>query len=57
MSAKINCVPRVAAVRFQVAATFSTSLLTFDSGKSGAVVESIRASVSRLLSCACSGEM
>ena len=40
--------PRVAAVRFQMAATFSTSRLTFDSGKSGAVAESIRASVASL---------
>ena len=48
MSQKIICVPRVAAVRFQVAVTFSTSLLTFDSGKSGAVGESILASVASL---------
>jgi hypothetical protein len=48
MSAKIICVPRVAAVRFQVAATFSTRRLTFDSGKSGAVGDSIRASVASL---------
>ena len=48
MSAKIICVPRVAAVRFQMAATFSTSRLTFDSGKSGAVAESILASVASL---------
>ena len=33
-----------AAVRFQMAATFSTRALTFESGKSAAVAESIRAS-------------
>ena len=37
MSQKIICVPRVAAVRSQMEATFSTRALTFDSGKSGAV--------------------
>jgi hypothetical protein len=41
-------VPRVAAVRFQVAVTYSTNLLTFDSGKSGAVGDSILASVASL---------
>jgi len=36
------------AVRFQVAVTFSTSRLTFDSAKSGAVGDSILASVASL---------
>ena len=35
MSQKISCVPRVAAVRCQMAATFSTRALTFEPGKSG----------------------
>ena len=48
MSAKIICVPRVGVVRSQMAATFSTRRLIFDSGKSGAVAESIRASVASL---------
>ena len=37
MSQKIICVPRVAAVRCQMAATFSTRALIFESGKSAAV--------------------
>ena len=45
---KIICVPRVAADLSEIAATFVTRALTFDSGKSGAVLESIRASVASL---------
>ena len=48
MSAKIICVPRVGAVLFQMETTFSTRRLTFDSGKSGAVADSILASVASL---------
>jgi hypothetical protein len=48
MSEKIICVPRVAVVRSQTAATFSTRRFTFDSGKSGAVADNIRASVASL---------
>ena len=44
MSQKIICVPRVGAVRCQMAATFSTRALIFEPGKSGAVAESSRAS-------------
>ena len=48
MSQNIICVPRVAAVRSQMATTFSTRRLTFDSGKSGAVADSILASMASL---------
>ena len=48
MSAKIICVPRVGVVRSQMAAAFSTSRLTFEPAKSGAVAESILASVASL---------
>ena len=48
MSEKISCAARFAAVRCQMANAFCTNALTFDSGKSGAEAESIRASIANL---------
>ena len=48
MSKKTSCVSRVCAVRSQMVATFSTSALIFESAKSHAVADSIRASVASL---------